>query len=306
MNLDATLAQVDPRALIAAFSVLGLLVGSFLNVVIHRLPIMMEREWRRECRELLEDSGAGTEPAATAEPEFNLMRPRSRCPSCEAQISALDNVPVLSWLALRGRCRRCGAPIAARYPLVEAFSGLTTGWAAWTFGADAGVVTTASLVACLAAALFCWYLIALALIDYDTKFLPDSMTLPLMWFGITLGFFGLFAPDLESAVIGAMAGYLSLWSVYHVFRLVTGKEGMGYGDFKLLAALAAWLGWQALPALILVSAGVGAVIGVGMIVTGAIKRAEPIPFGPYLALAGIIMLFFGEGVQGLLSPGGAL
>ena len=273
-------------------------MGSFLNVVIHRLPIMMERSWRRECCELLE-----TESDAQAESEvFDLVRPRSRCPGCGQQIAARDNIPVLSYLVLGGKCRGCGKRISLRYPLIEALTGGLTGAAAWTFGVADGVVTLPTLMHAAAAGLFCWYLIALAMIDLDTKLLPDSLTLPLMWFGIGCGFWGLFAPSLAEAVVGAMLGYLSLWSVYWLFKIVTGKEGMGYGDFKLLAALAAWLGWQALPSLILVSSVVGAVLGLGMMAGGLTRRSEPIPFGPFLALAGIIVLFFGNVTDALFAP----
>jgi len=291
----------QPAVLVGAMTVLGLLVGSFLNVVVHRLPLMMEREWKHECRSLLEL------PETPPEPPVDLVRPRSRCPACGTQIVARDNVPVLSWLLLRGRCRHCGVAISARYPLVEVFTGIVTGYAAWHFGTPAGDLTgTAVLLRVLAAALLCWYLITLALIDYDTKLLPDSLTQPLLWAGIVVAFFGLFATSLEAAVLGAVFGYLSLWSVYWLFKLVTGKEGMGFGDFKLLAALGAWLGWQALPVLILLSSAVGAVLGIGLIATGLVKRSEPIPFGPYLALAGIITLFWGDAVGSLFAPGRGL
>ncbi len=292
----------DSATFAAAMGVLGLMIGSFLNVVIHRLPIMMEREWRAECRALLDPQAA--EDTA---PRFDLVKPRSRCPSCQTAIAARDNVPVLSWLLLRGRCRHCKAGISPRYPLVELFTGCISAYAGWRFGAADGLVTAATALHALSAALFCWYLIALSLIDFDTGLLPDSLTLPLLWFGIALALAGGgFAGDLESAVVGAIFGYLSLWSVYWVFKLVTGKEGMGYGDFKLLAALAAWLGWEALPALILVSSAVGAVIGIGLVASGLVKRAEPIPFGPYLALAGIIALLWRAELLGLLSFGRTL
>lgn len=291
----------QPALLVGAMTVLGLLVGSFLNVVVHRLPLMMEREWKQECRSLLEL------PEAAPEPPLDLVRPRSRCPACATQIGARDNVPVLSWLLLRGRCRHCGVAISARYPLVELFTGLVTGYAAWHFGTATGDLgSTAVLLRVLAAALLCWYLVTLALIDYDTKLLPDSLTQPLLWAGIIVAFFGLFSTSLEAAVLGTVFGYLSLWSVYWLFKLVTGKEGMGFGDFKLLAALGAWLGWQALPVLILLSSAVGAVLGIGLIATGLVKRSEPIPFGPYLALAGIITLFWGDAVGNLFAPGRGL
>lgn len=289
--------DTHPGLFIGSLAVLGLLVGSFLNVVVLRLPMMMEREWKSECRALLDLAGG------TDEPPFDLVRPRSRCPACEQLITARDNVPVVSWLLLGGRCRHCRTPISARYPLVEVAAGLAGGYAAWHFGPAQGALGGAGIAAALAAAGFCWALIALALIDLDTQLLPDGITLPLLWAGLLLAYFELFSSGLEASVAGAMAGYLSLWSVYWLFKLVTGKEGMGYGDFKLLGALGAWMGWQALPAVILLSSGIGAVIGVLMISTGVIKRTEPIPFGPYLALAGIVALFWGDALQGLF--GGA-
>ncbi len=292
---------IDPLLLVGIMGVFGLIIGSFLNVVIHRLPMMMEREWRSECEALLNDQQAGGDDAA-----FDLMRPRSRCASCNAQIAARDNIPVVSWLLLRGRCRQCGSAISVRYPLVETFTGLVTAYAAWHFGVVDGPATFESYVRILAAAVFCWYLIVLALIDYDTQLLPDSLTLPLLWFGIACAFHGFFVPDLSSAVLGAMFGYLSLWSVYWLFKFATGKEGMGYGDFKLLAAMAAWLGWQSLPALILLSSAIGAVIGIGLLVSGQVRRSQPIPFGPYLALAGLVMMFWRDAIMGLLPSGGVL
>jgi leader peptidase (prepilin peptidase) / N-methyltransferase len=282
-----TIFDSEPYLLVGTMTALGLLVGSFLNVVIFRLPVVMEREWKSECRALLELD----EPPAEIEP-FDLIRPRSRCPHCRSLIKARDNVPVFSYLLLRGRCRYCDASISLRYPAIELVAGLAAGYAAWHFGVRGDPLTVELLAKSVAAAAFVWALIALAVIDLDTHLLPDSITLPLLWAGIGLGFFGLFAGDLKAAVLGAMLGYLSLWSVYWVFKLVTGKEGMGYGDFKLLAALGAWMGWQALPSIILISSAIGAVIGITMIVTGLIARSEPIPFGPYLALAGIVALFW--------------
>lgn len=302
MNTAVPLLLVDPLLYTAAMGAFGLLIGSFLNVVVYRLPLMMEREWRSECHLLLE-TGAGEGDDG---PVFDLVQPRSRCPSCQMQIAAFDNVPVISYLLLGGKCRHCAQRISARYPMVEAAAGCASAYAGWHFGFVDGVLTLESLARSLAAAVFAWYLIALALIDFDTQLLPDSMTLPLLWFGLGAGFFGIFAPDLDSAVLGAMFGYLSLWSVYWVFKFVTGKEGMGYGDFKLLAALAAWLGWQSLPALILLSSAVGAVVGISLLLSGLRRRSEPIPFGPYLALAGIIMMFWGDSIARLLSPGGVL
>lgn len=252
---------------------LGLAVGSFLNVVIYRLPVMLERRWRVDARELL------TLPTDGAtEARFDLIAPRSRCPSCETPITAWQNVPIASWLWLRGRCGACGVKISARYPLVEAFTALCTIGIVAVFG------YTWATVAALG---FTWALIAAAFIDYDTTLLPDGITLPLLWSGLLVNVGSMFT-DLSSAVIGATAGYLVLWSVYWAFKLLTGKEGMGYGDFKLLAALGAWLGWQTLPALILVSSLAGVVIGGGILL---IKRErKPIPFGPFLALAGFVTL----------------
>ncbi len=285
-----------PGFFVGTMTALGLLIGSFLNVVVLRLPVMMEREWRSECRTLLEIDDTEND----AEP-FDLIRPRSRCPSCEHLITALDNVPVLSYLALQGRCRHCNTAISLRYPIVETVAGLAGGYAAWHFGVSADPLTYALLGKCLAAAAFVWALIALALIDFDTHYLPDSITIPLLWSGIVLSFFAVFSSDLNSSVLGAVLGYLSLWSIYWIFKLITKKEGMGYGDFKLLAALGAWMGWQALPAIILISSAIGAAIGLTMIASGLMKRSQQIPFGPYLALAGIVALFCEEPLAGLFA-----
>ncbi|MDY0047320.1 MAG: A24 family peptidase [Thauera propionica] len=267
----------DPIAFTGVGALMGLFVGSFLNVVIHRLPRMMERDWHAQAAEL---RGEPVEPAE----RFNLATPRSRCPHCGHLIGALENIPVLSYLVLRGRCGHCGAGISMRYPIVEAFTALLSGYAAWHFGFG---------VAAAGALLFIWTMVALAFIDVDTQLLPDDLTLPLLWLGLLFNLGGAFT-DLPSAVIGAMAGYLSLWSVYWLFKLVTGKEGMGYGDFKLLGAIGAWLGWQLLPLTILLSSLVGAVVGIALIVLARHGRNVPIPFGPYLAAAGIIALFWGE------------
>jgi leader peptidase (prepilin peptidase)/N-methyltransferase len=274
-----------PIALIVASLALGLVVGSFLNVVAYRLPIMLERAWRAE----IAVAADGT-PAADPE-RFNLAWPASRCPSCRKPIAAWQNIPVLSWFLLRGRCSGCQAPIAARYPVVEAFTGLLSVAVAWHFGAS---------FATLAALVLTWFLIALSLIDLDHKLLPDNLTLPLLWLGLLLalvepGGEPVFA-DLRSSVIGAAAGYLSLWSVFQLFKLLTGKEGMGYGDFKLLAALGAWLGWQLLPLVIVLSAAVGSIVGIALILTGQRSRQAEIPFGPYLAGAGWIALLFGRDI----------
>ena len=266
-----------PSTLIPCIGLLGLLVGSFLNVVIHRLPKMMENEWRNQCAELHGDAPVEDEP-------FSLIRPRSRCPSCGHPISALENIPILSWLWLRGKCSDCQAPISPRYPIVEAVTGLCSAAAAAYFGYGWML---------LGALLLIWSLIALTFIDADTQLLPDSITLPLLWMGLCFNLFGVFA-DLSSAVLGAMVGYLSLWSVYWAFKLVTGKEGMGYGDFKLLAALGAWLGWQMLPLIILLSSMVGAAVGIVLIILARQGRHVPIPFGPYLAAAGLIALIWGK------------
>jgi len=261
----------------------GLLIGSFLNVVIHRVPVMLERGWRRECLAL-----DGKEPPP--EEPYDLVRPRSACPKCKAPITALQNIPVLSWLALKGRCAGCSTPISKRYPLVELFTALLSAAVAWRFGAS--WTTAAALV-------LTWFLIALAFIDIDTQLLPDNMTLPLLWLGLLAALLlpvvtgGRLPVDLRSAVIGAIAGYLSLWSVYQLFKLLTGKEGMGYGDFKLLAALGAWLGWQMLLPIIISAAAVGALLGILAIVLRQRDKGVPMAFGPYLAASGWLMLMFG-------------
>jgi leader peptidase (prepilin peptidase)/N-methyltransferase len=267
----------NPWLLITTAVVVGLMVGSFLNVVIHRLPKLMERQWRSECAEL-------TGAAAPAPERYNLVAPPSACPACGHRIRALENIPIASYIALGGKCSACRSPISPRYPLVEALSGALAGYVAWRYG----------LTAAMAGALvFTWAVIALTFIDLDTFFLPDSITLPLLWAGLLFNLAGTFT-DLRSAVIGAAAGYLALWSVYWLFKLVTGKEGMGYGDFKLLAAIGAWLGWKLLPLVILLSSLVGAAVGIALIVFARRGRNVPIPFGPYLAAAGLIALFWGE------------
>lgn len=275
-------ALIDPAVALPAAAVLGLLVGSFLNVVIHRLPKMMERGWAEHCAEL-----AGREPEPA--PAYNLVVPRSACPSCGHVIRAIENVPVASWLALRGRCSACGVRISPRYPLVELAGGAAAFAAIWAFGP-----TAKGLAACL----FLWALIALAFIDADTQLLPDDITLPLLWAGLAANLFGLFVP-LASAVIGAIAGYLVLWTVYWLFKLIRGKEGMGHGDFKLLAALGAWLGWPMLPQIVLVSSVLGAIGGILAIALQGRDRATPLPFGPWLAGAGAVALFFGPAINAL-------
>lgn len=267
----------EHAALFITVSVLlGLMVGSFLNVVIHRLPLMMEREWQMNCQEL-----RGEEIAPL--PRYNLVVPRSACPGCGQAISAWQNIPLVSYAFLRGKCAGCKKPISLRYPFIEALTGLLTGLISWKFGYSSMAV---------AAWVFTFALIALTFIDFDTQLLPDDITLPLLWLGLLYNLNGGFT-DIQSAVIGAVAGYLVLWSVYWLFKLVTGKEGMGYGDFKLLAAIGAWFGWQLLPAVILLSSLVGSLIGIGLIVLAKRGRDIPMPFGPYLALGGIAALFFG-------------
>ena len=281
------------RSVVAGLA--GLLVGSFLNVVILRLPVMLERQWRAEFTEV-----SGTQSTVIAE-TFNLVTPRSRCPACGSRIQAHHNVPVLSWLLLRGRCANCRARISIRYPVIELMSGLLSAVVAWHFGF--GFVSVAGLV-------LTWFLLAMTFIDVDHQLLPDSLTLPLLWLGLLLSL--AHGPDAgplpvspQDAIIGAAAGYLFLWLVFHAFRLLTGKEGMGYGDFKLFGALGAWLGWQMLPLILLLSAGVGAIIGVALILIRRQGRDVPIPFGPYLAGAGWIALLWGNDlVEGYLSVSG--
>lgn len=272
----------NPAALILVCVLFGLLVGSFLNVVIHRIPKMMEATWRQEARELLE------QPAPKGEetpPIFNLVTPGSHCPHCNHRIRWYENVPVVSWALLKGRCSGCKAAISKRYPIIELLTALVAGLCAWRFGYDPWLI-------------FMLYgsftLLALAVIDLDTTLLPDDLTYPLLWAGLLAAVLGISPVSLPDAVIGAMAGYLSLWSLYWVFKLLTGKEGMGYGDFKLLAALGAWLGWQYLPVVVLLSSVVGLVFAVSMMASGSVKRDQGIPFGPYLAIAGWIALLWGE------------
>ena len=261
----------------AASAAIGLCVGSFLNVVIHRLPRMMEAQWRAECAAI---EGREAPPAE----RLNLLTPGSHCPSCKTPIRPWHNVPVLGWLWLRGKCAHCKAPISARYPLVELLGGLLAVLAVWRFGASAPLI---------GAFVFFWALLALTFIDFDTQLLPDDITLPLLWLGLALNVFG-FYTDLRSAVLGAIGGYLVLWSVYWVFRLVARKEGMGYGDFKLLAAIGAWTGWQVLPFVIVISAGLGAILGSIALAVARKGRDTHIPFGPYLALGGIAGLVWGR------------
>ena len=269
--------QTFPVLFVTAVTVMSLAIGSFLNVVIHRLPKMLERQWRDELSEL-----NGQEIAAG--PRYNLLVPRSACPACGHAIGALENVPLISYFALRGKCAGCKARISPRYPLVEALTGVLSGYIAWRYGFT--WQTLALLV-------FVWSMIALAFIDLDTFYLPDDITLPLVWAGLLANMGGLFV-DLQSAVIGAIAGYLALWIVFWGYKLATGKDGMGYGDFKLLAAIGAWLGWKMLPVVILLSSLVGAIVGISLIVFARHGRNVPIPFGPYLVLGGLIALFWGD------------
>jgi leader peptidase (prepilin peptidase) / N-methyltransferase len=291
MSVAAVFAS-SPVLLVGSCFLLGLIVGSFLNVVIHRVPIIMERQWREQCAELERADLAATIPA-TAPPHerYNLIVPRSACPACKAPISAWQNVPVVSYLLLRGRCANCGGRISLRYPIVEALTGVLSAAVAWKLGFAwstlAGLVLT-------------WFLVALAFIDIDHQLLPDSLTLPLVWLGLLLSLFspapgGAPVPvDMRSSIIGAIAGYVCLWSVYHLFRLLTAKEGMGYGDFKLLAAIGAWLGWRMLLPTVLIAAAVGAVVGIVLLASRGQSRSTPIAFGPFLAAAGWLMLIFGH------------
>lgn len=272
--------QLNPGSFVLVVAVLGLTIGSFLNVVIYRLPVMMERAWHSECAEILdlpEKTPAGAEP-------LSLVVPRSRCPHCGHGITALENIPLLSYLFLRGRCAACGHRISFRYPFVEALSALLAAAVAWHFGFTLRTATALALT---------WALIALSFIDLDRTWLPDSITLPFLWLGLGLSLLPVHA-SVEDSLIGAIAGYGVLWMVYHLFKLLTGKEGMGHGDFKLMGMLGAWLGWQSLPAIVLLSSLVGAVVGVVLILARGHDRSVPIPFGPYIAAAGWITLLWGS------------
>ena len=275
--------QNSPAFLLSMVFIIGLLVGSFLNVVIYRLPEMMQRSWHRECLEFLEL------PAEENSEVFNLSFPGSRCPSCKTAIQAQQNIPVLSYLFLRGKCGACGVAISMRYPLIEAFTACCSVIVAWRFGYSPALIFGLLLT---------WSLIALSFIDIDRQLLPDSITLPMLWLGLILSLFSIFT-DSHASIIGAVAGYLSLWSVYQIFKLTTGKEGMGFGDFKLLALFGAWLGWQYLPLIILLSSLVGAVIGVSMILFRKHDARQPIPFGPYLAAAGWLALIWGNDLNSI-------
>ena len=271
------LIQQNSTIFIIIASLLGLVIGSFLNVVIHRLPIMMEMDWREQC------ASPSSIDHAEKSRKYNLITPRSTCPHCQKAIAAWHNIPVISFLLLGGRCKECKASISWRYPAVEIISAILVGLTAYKFGFS---------INALAASIFVLALLTLTFIDLDTQLLPDNITLPLLWLGLLFNLNGGFA-DIQSAVIGAVAGYLILWSVYWLFKLVTGKEGMGYGDFKMLAAIGAWFGWDMLPAVILLSSIAGSVIGIGLIIFAKKGRNTAIPFGPYLALGGILALFWG-------------
>lgn len=281
------LVQSNTVALLSVVCILGLIVGSFLNVVIHRLPIMLEKTWRDQCESFLNsDPSAKTEPDIESKEAaaYNLVVPKSSCPSCNHMITALENIPIISYLLLKGKCSGCGAKISIRYPLVEAITALLSVIVALHFGPSWQTV---------AAIILTWALVALTVIDFDHQLLPDSITLPFVWIGLLIAQFELFT-NLNASVIGAIAGYLALWSVYWVFKLITGKEGMGFGDFKLLALLGAWLGWQLLPVIILLSSLVGAIVGISLIIFRGRNRNVPIPFGPYLAAAGWIAMLWGQ------------
>ncbi len=273
----SNMLKAEPTVFVTFSVIFGLLVGSFLNVVIYRLPKMMQQEWHANCLEL-----QGKEMPEQA--KYTIVKPRSACPKCGHQISAIENIPIISYLFLRGKCSACKTKISLRYPLIEALTGTLIGFAAYQYGYSSTAVF---------AFIFIFALIALTFIDFDTQLLPDDITLPLLWLGLLFNLHRGFT-DLKSAVIGAMLGYLILWSVYWLFKLVTGKEGMGYGDFKLLGAIGAWFGWQLLPAVILLSSVAGAVIGIGLILFKGKSGNTAIPFGPFLALGGIAALFFGQ------------
>ncbi len=276
--------QQNPLLFLLVITIIGLSVGSFLNVVIYRLPVMLEQDWKQQCQELMDLPA----DKAVAKP-FNLSHPRSRCPECGHKITLLENIPVISYLFLRGRCSACGTGISLRYPIIELVTGLLSVVIAWHFGFSWQTAAALPLT---------WALIALSMIDYDHKLLPDNIVLPFVWLGLVINLQGVFT-DIPSAVIGAVAGYMSLWSIFQLFRLITGKEGMGYGDFKLLAMLGAWLGWQYLIQIVLLSSLVGAIVGISLVMVLGRDRTIPIPFGPYLATAGLISLLWGKEINHL-------
>ncbi len=283
--LDAAIYIFQTQPLIFSIfsAILGLLIGSFLNVVILRLPVILFTNWEEQCKELSGDK------QSTNSPPFNLVTPRSRCPECGHQISALENIPVLSYLLLRGRCKQCKNHISMRYPAIELFTAILSGIVAWQLGFNWVTLFTLLLT---------WALISLSFIDIDHQLLPDDITLPFLWLGLGLSIFGIFT-DMQSAIIGAIAGYLALWFVYQLFKILTGKEGMGYGDFKLLALFGAWLGWQKLPLIILLSSFAGAIVGLAMIIFMGRDKQIPIPFGPYLAIAGWIAMLWGDEINSI-------
>lgn len=272
-----TLLQTSPVFFVSLCTTIGLMVGSFLNVVIFRLPKIMEREWQQQCAELRGET-------AEILPSLSIAKPRSACTHCGHKITALENIPIISYLVLRGHCSQCNTSISLRYPIIEALTGIISGFVAWHFGYG---------FAALAALIFVWSVIVLAFIDLDTQLLPDDITLPLLWVGLLVNLGDGFT-DIRSAVIGAVSGFLVLWSVYWCFKFATGKEGMGYGDFKLLSVIGAWFGWKMLPLVILLSSLVGAIIGIGLIIVTKHGRNTPIPFGPYLVGGGLIALFWGN------------
>ena len=280
------LLSTDAVFLVVCSFIFGLLIGSFLNVVIYRLPIMLERGWKSECLALL-DKPAGHD----SDQPFNLISPRSQCPACKHTISSFENIPVVSYLLQKGKCRHCGASICIQYPLIELFTAALTGYIAYRVGYGWQA---------LAACFFAWGLLALAAIDFRTTLLPDNITLPLLWLGLIVNYFDVFC-SLEDSLLGAVFGYLSLWAIFHIFKIITGKQGMGYGDFKLLALLGAWLGWQYLIAIILISSVLGSIIGISLMLTKALNRQTPMPFGPWLALAGIVCLLWGPQVTSIFS-----
>jgi leader peptidase (prepilin peptidase)/N-methyltransferase len=290
LNDIVRIYSFDPAIFAGSVFLLGLMVGSFLNVVIYRLPIILDREWRTQATEVL---SAGSEAASStvSSPQFTLSKPRSACPQCKAPIKAWQNIPVVSWILLRGRCASCKTKISARYPVVELTTGVLSAWVAWHFGFGISAACALAIT---------WSLIALTGIDIDHQLLPDNITLPLMWAGLLAAVAwgpigGAVLPvSPRDALIGAAAGYLSLWLVFHLFKLITGKEGMGYGDFKLFAALGAWLGWKVLPLIIVLSAATGAVLGILMIALRGRDRSAPMPFGPYLAAAGWLAMMYGD------------
>lgn len=273
------LLQADAGLLVVMCALFSLFIGSFLNVVIYRLPVMMQRSWRQQCQDLLELEIEGNE-------RFNLAIPASRCPNCGHKIGALENIPLVSYMLQKGRCKHCAVKISLRYPAIELLTAVSSGMVAWQLGYGWPLAF---------ALLLTWALITLTFIDYDHQLLPDDITLPLLWLGLLLSIFNIFT-NMQSSIIGAVAGYLSLWSVYQLFKLITGKEGMGYGDFKLLAVFGAWFGWQALPMVILLSSLVGAVVGISLILFLGRDRQLPIPFGPYLAAAGWITMLWGDAI----------